>query len=330
LEASKIDFKVFNTFSHSDSLPSIISIKKNKYLWFLKFIIFSSGDIYHLYSPNWIVRITFGIMSKIKKGIFIISIHGNSISVALEGQNAFKTKLTKWMLKSMDLIISCNQTIMDDCIIKAGVSLENMVLIPAFIPDEDSQNLPLPKYIEKFQNNYSPIIFCVGWVGKIFKGNDIYGIDMALKLIQNLKTQFNNIGLIISINGGNEEKISDLVNNVKPEIKNNTLFILEELPNLKNIFLKSDVFIRPTNTDGDSVSVQEAIYYGTTAIASDAVPRPEECIVFKTRDLDDLILKTGLALGETVNNQKSTVKKIKPNKNNGDLIIDIYKGYLRI
>ena len=151
---------------------------------------------------------------------------------------------------------------------------------------------------------------------------------MAQQLLENLITQFNTLGLIISINGGDQEKIHDLLINVNPKIKNNILFIVEELPSLKEIFTKSDVFIRPTNTDGDAVSVQEAIYYGTTSIASDVAPRPKECLLFKTRDIDDLTLKTKGVLEKIVDNKEEAAEKTKPKKNNGDRIIDIYKKYM--
>jgi hypothetical protein len=53
-----------------------------------------------------------------------------------------------------------------------------------------------------------------------------------------------------------------------------------------------DIMIRPTNTDGDSLSVREAIHMEKLVICSDAVSRPEQCILFKNRDLEDLVKKT--------------------------------------
>jgi glycosyltransferase involved in cell wall biosynthesis len=53
------------------------------------------------------------------------------------------------------------------------------------------------------------------------------------------------------------------------------------------VMSESDVFLRPTNTDGDAVSIREALYLGTPVVTSDAVPRPEPCVLFANRDMKD-------------------------------------------
>jgi len=57
------------------------------------------------------------------------------------------------------------------------------------------------------------------------------------------------------------------------------------------IIMKSDLFLRPTNTDGDAVSIREALHFKVPAVASDVCPRPEGTILFKCRDIDDLTSK---------------------------------------
>ena len=48
-----------------------------------------------------------------------------------------------------------------------------------------------------------------------------------------------------------------------------------------------DVLVRPTLSDGDAMSVREALHYGIPTVASDAVPRPDGVVVFCSRDQDD-------------------------------------------
>ena len=42
--------------------------------------------------------------------------------------------------------------------------------------------------------------------------------------------------------------------------------------------------MRPTRTDGDAVSIREAMHFGRPVVASDAVPRPEGVVTFPSRD----------------------------------------------
>ncbi len=57
------------------------------------------------------------------------------------------------------------------------------------------------------------------------------------------------------------------------------------------LFEYIDIFLRPTNTDGDSLSIREAIYSGIPTIASDIVERPFGTITFKNRVVSDLFEK---------------------------------------
>jgi glycosyltransferase involved in cell wall biosynthesis len=68
------------------------------------------------------------------------------------------------------------------------------------------------------------------------------------------------------------------------------LFVTEPYP-FYPLLLKSSVFIRPTNTDGDAISLREALYFGVPSVASDVVTRPEGTILFKNRNIDDLTVK---------------------------------------
>ena len=51
---------------------------------------------------------------------------------------------------------------------------------------------------------------------------------------------------------------------------------------------RSSVLLRPTNTDGDAVSVREALWLGVPVIASDVVERPAGTELFRTRDAESL------------------------------------------
>lgn len=51
---------------------------------------------------------------------------------------------------------------------------------------------------------------------------------------------------------------------------------------------RCSVFVRPTLKDGDSIALREALALGKTVVASDAAPRPPNCILFRSGDIQDL------------------------------------------
>jgi glycosyltransferase involved in cell wall biosynthesis len=74
------------------------------------------------------------------------------------------------------------------------------------------------------------------------------------------------------------------------DIEDNFLFVTQPCPYYP-ILRKSDVFVRPTNIDGDANSLREALYFKVPSVASDAAARPEGTILFKNRDANDLTQK---------------------------------------
>jgi glycosyltransferase involved in cell wall biosynthesis len=77
---------------------------------------------------------------------------------------------------------------------------------------------------------------------------------------------------------------------IEKGIENNFRFVTEPYQ-FYPILMKSHVFLRPTNTEGDATSLREALFIKVPSVASDVVPRPEGTILFKNRDIGDLTLK---------------------------------------
>ena len=68
-----------------------------------------------------------------------------------------------------------------------------------------------------------------------------------------------------------------------------------------SIMSRSDVFVRPTRADGDSISVREAIDAGVPVVASVAGTRPEGTMLFRPGDVDAMVgqLRRAIAISES-------------------------------
>ena len=76
------------------------------------------------------------------------------------------------------------------------------------------------------------------------------------------------------------------------------ILIWEESLSFVRLILESDLVLRATNTDGDALSLREALFFEKTVIASDVVDRPAGTVLFRNRDANDLAKK----IEENVNN----------------------------
>ena len=111
-----------------------------------------------------------------------------------------------------------------------------------------------------------------------------------MRLIQALRQHYPNIGVYTVTSGTLDEgHRRDIYAQRKAlGLESHWLIIEDPLP-AAALYARSDLFVRPTITDGDSVSVRECLYFGVPVLASNATKRPEACTLFKSRDFDDML-----------------------------------------
>jgi len=298
LECEAVDYILYNTVSSAEEQYRVVSVAKHRVAWFFKFLLCHQYKIVHLVSVNWFGRVLFGIAASCRSGKYLLSIHGKSITEQLLSKNRVRAFVTKWLLRRMDAVIACNSDIARDCIVLAGVPKDKVQTIPAFISPSLDQNNRLPDYIQDYIASHSPVLSAVGWIGKIHMGYDLYGIDMMVQLLKRLKKDYPRIGLILSVNGGDESAIQQMVKDSRLSVGDSMLFVTESLKEFAPLAALTHLFLRPTNTDGDAVSIRESMFVSTPVVASDATLRPEPCVLFANRNMDDFELKVRKALSE--------------------------------
>lgn len=185
-----------------------------------------------------------------------------------------------------------------------GVSAERLCVIPAFLPPDPVGEL-LPEYppgIQKFIRAHTPLLSAYGfrlWLDS--DGQDVYGFDLCIDLLRALKTEYPHIGLIICVP---DVQLHDYYAKLKQRISeydlvNNVMFITEPLEEAYPLWKASDVYIRPTNTDGDSIAVREALSLEVPVVASDASPRPDGVVLFSCRNLASFLSAVRKVLQES-------------------------------
>jgi len=76
-------------------------------------------------------------------------------------------------------------------------------------------------------------------------------------------------------------------------LKNNILLVdITKGVDSVAVWKQADVYLRPTNTDGDSVALREALHVGTHVVASNCTFRPDGVVLFQNRDQNDFLAKT--------------------------------------
>ena len=69
------------------------------------------------------------------------------------------------------------------------------------------------------------------------------------------------------------------------------LFVIDSSVNGFEVWAATDLFLRPTMSDMEGVSIKEALQFGTPVIASDVCTRPNEAVLYEAGNADDLFEK---------------------------------------
>jgi glycosyltransferase involved in cell wall biosynthesis len=184
-------------------------------------------------------------------------------------------------------------------------------LFTSFIPpNSELIDLKTKKLLSEFIDT-KKIIFCTNAFGVSYdkNKNEIYGINDLVKIFNSLSNQ----QLIISDPSGKYKSYISL----KQDISSNILFI-NYSHDFIQVIKQTDCFIRATTTDGDSLSVKEALFYGKTVIASDCVSRPQNVLLYETSNWENL--------KHTIINYKPSPLTMYNIENGAEQLILLYKS----
>ncbi|HUU44976.1 MAG TPA: glycosyltransferase family 4 protein [Acidobacteriota bacterium] len=240
----------------------------------------------HLFADQWLMG------SNRQRTATILSFHNSRIDTQVAAQPIWKQAAIRWFVRRCDAIIFDAQEGRDQGL-ALGCSPQRCFVIPAFIPPPPESVRPecLPPRVRAFIDAHDPVLAAVGWTIDFVNGTDIYGIDLLVEAMGKLIQKHPSIGLVFRLAQPQQleyfQRLKERAETL--QVARNILWVTEPLESATAIWKASDIFVRPTCTDGDAVSVGEAMHFGVPVVASDAVKRPAGCRTFHNRDVRSLV-----------------------------------------
>lgn len=294
LEKKNCLYHVYDIFSkEKDHLPNVTRIRY-PYLWYLKYLLFSRQKIIHAHITGIILLYVYSLLT-LKKSKLIITIHSISIPNYIRKTSVFQKRIITWIINHTYKFITVNNEFRESLLTSLkpyGLNPDVIQTISPFLPPvvtDDDYNM-MDSRVMPFINTHTPVISANAFMLHLHDGKQLYGIDMCVELCSRLKAQYPKIGIVVCVsvvNQATSEIYTQLMKRISELDISENMLILTGGNDFPPILSLSDVFVRPTNTDGDALSIREAISFGIPTIASDIVKRPDGCLTFKTRDLDD-------------------------------------------
>lgn len=190
-------------------------------------------------------------------------------------------------------------------------------VIPAFLPPYRFE--VLPEKLDDELMNFDKVISTNCSLYNLINGKHVYGFDLIVDAFNSLSQngQIKNTVLVLVDPSATTKEFVDVLLQNKDFGTNKVLYISDKI-DFGALVKKSNITIRATRTDGDSLSVRESLYFNVPIIASDVTVRPNGVIVFKNDDSEDLADKILYVL-------KNKEKFYYEHVDYGEEIINVYK-----
>ena len=321
LAAHGVSFRIYRESGDSVPAEHVQGSAGPRRLWAA---LWRSGParILHYQSPDWRMRCLVALWGMLTGRRTVISIHGQSFEYSMRG-GPLRRALIRFFLRRTSAVIACNPGI--EAQVRAITGERARVRhIPAFIPPPEGPGPPLPPDLEEFLRAHQPRLLWVGW-SRLLEGRDLYGLDLTLDLVERLRGRFPQLGCVLWFSGVEDRAHWErLWESAGQRGLREALHVAHGgLPEIHPLFRRAEVFLRPTVSDGDSVSVREALALGTPVVASDAATRPAGCTVFRTGDAADLV-RAALEVLDDLPAARARLSR-RPAEDNGEKILALYR-----
>lgn len=156
-----------------------------------------------------------------------------------------------------------------------------------------------PQEIFTFIAQHKPVLLANAFQLVLLEGKDLYGFDQCLHALRQLKDMHPNIGFIFALGQiGDITYYQQLNNYIKQYDLESHCFILIGQRPLWPLMMHVDLFVRPTLSDGASVSIEEALWANIPVIASNVCQRPAQVTLYDgfSENLTEVIKKHLMSL----------------------------------
>jgi len=207
----------------------------------------------------------------------VLTFHSGGYPSSPAGRAAGPRSLRGLALRQLSYVIAVNEEI-EKWFGQVGVEAARVRLIPPHAVPASPPTEKLPEELRSFFAGHKPVLISVGGLERE------YDVPLQIEALLVIREKFPHAGLVI-VGGGSLEK--ELAQRIAAEPFGKDILLCGDLAREVTLRLiaDSDVMLRTTLYDGDSISVREAVHFGVPVVASDRAPRPEGVRVVPAENL---------------------------------------------
>lgn len=251
------------------------------------------GDIIHVHiggdiSTRLLLLLLF--CSLLPRAKTVLTLHSGGYPGSEAGRSSHPGTFRARVFQRLDALIAVNRELVELFVQKFGVRRERVHLIePHSLPAETASDEDLSAPVREFLSSRKPVFLSMGWL------EPEYDYPLQIEAIARLRQQHPNAGLMIFGSGRLEGELKARILRSGCE---DAVLLAGDVPHPAALraMERSDVFLRTTHYDGDSISVREALHLGVPVVATDNGMRPEGVILTPVGSLEGLLEASAKAL----------------------------------
>jgi glycogen(starch) synthase len=228
---------------------------------------------------SWAVAAIGGVSGSAAAGR-ILTLHSGMVAKYLGTASAWRRALAAFACARFTRIV-CVTTEIRAALLSLGVPIERTEVLPAYLGAVPRKQ-GIEDWLLSWIREHSPVIS----TALFFRPE--YGFRLLVEAVSRLRSRYPRLGCLVM---GSGEEQTEAEQSIEKQGLQNAMLLLGDVDHETCLALisASDVFVRPTFEDGDSVSVREALALGVPVVASTAGVRPGEAILFQSGNLEDLL-----------------------------------------
>jgi glycosyltransferase involved in cell wall biosynthesis len=308
LRESGVECRVVDLDPRSAPRPGCITIRGGRDLLRAVFDHARRGYAVHLHTnghnrKSWLIALVCALAGRLAPAS-LVTFHSGMLPAYVARLSPVERAIARLTCRLFTWTICVNREI-ESALERLGAPRARLQLLPAFLPPRVKSGTLAPA-IESWIGRHSPLLSTT-----LFFRSE-YGFDMLMEAVARLRREHPHLGCVAAGSGPAEEAAAL----VRRRGLYGSILLAGDLDHDEclKLMARSDVFVRPTRTDGDSISVREAAALGIPTVASDVGHRPEGLHLFPRGDIEGLVraLRAALVPRQRVwrNGRTDTLKRL--------------------
>jgi glycosyltransferase involved in cell wall biosynthesis len=246
----------------------------------------AAGWVFHVHTnghnaKSWLVSLVSGLAAQIGPGCRL-TLHSGILPAYLCGTRLHRRVIARMACRLYDRIICVNDEIRS-ALLALGVPEGKLKVREAYL-EGAAAAAEVPAGLDAWLKTRSPLLATTMFM------RPEYGYEVLRDAMRNLRTRHPSIGCVVMGIGGASG--DDALKHAGDVAHDECLALIS----------RSDVFVRPTFQDGDSISVREAHALGVPVVASRVGTRPHGTRLFEAGDVRGLVEQIERAIAGAVRN----------------------------